>query len=81
MLSLVLIGIWLEQQFGFVRIGIVYLLLLGAMLSELLTNWTIYANKVAALLTLIVIIVVNLGLGLLPCVDNFAHIGGFHNTS
>ncbi|GAB4834347.1 tubulin folding cofactor A [Ancistrocladus abbreviatus] len=104
MLSLVLIGIRLEQQFGFVRIGIVYLLsgfggsvvsslfiqqsisvgasgalfgLLGAMLSELLTNWTIYANKVAALLTLIVIIVVNLGLGLLPRVDNFAHIGGF----
>ncbi|XP_038708146.1 RHOMBOID-like protein 2 isoform X2 [Tripterygium wilfordii] len=72
MLSLVFIGIRLEQQFGFVRIGIIYLLsgfggsvlsclfirnsisvgasgalfgLLGAMLSELLTNWNIYTNK------------------------------------
>ncbi|XP_028088635.1 RHOMBOID-like protein 2 isoform X3 [Camellia sinensis] len=73
MLCLVFIGIRLEQQFGFVRIGIIYLLsgfggsilsalflqksisvgasgalfgLLGAMLSELITNWTIYTNKV-----------------------------------
>ncbi|XP_027358647.1 RHOMBOID-like protein 3 isoform X2 [Abrus precatorius] len=72
MLSLVFIGIRLEQQFGFVRIGIIYLLsgfggsvlsslfirnnisvgasgalfgLLGAMLSELITNWSIYTNK------------------------------------
>ncbi|XP_028088634.1 RHOMBOID-like protein 2 isoform X2 [Camellia sinensis] len=51
--------------------------LLGAMLSELITNWTIYTNKVAALLTLIVIVVINLGIGILPHVDNFAHIGGF----
>lgn len=81
--------------------------LLGSMLSELITNWTIYANKVqttkflynlpitqtvllsivmlilishlqlAALLTLLFIIVLNLALGLLPHVDNFAHIGGF----
>ncbi|TYG43021.1 hypothetical protein ES288_D12G303100v1 [Gossypium darwinii] len=73
MLSLIFIGIRLEQQFGFVRIGILYLVsgfggsvlsslfirnnisvgasgalfgLLGAMLSELITNWTIYTNKV-----------------------------------
>ncbi|XP_010685743.1 RHOMBOID-like protein 1 isoform X3 [Beta vulgaris subsp. vulgaris] len=72
MLSLVFIGIRLEQEFGFVKIGLLYLIsgfganilsslflqstisvgasgalfgLLGAMLSELLTNWTIYANK------------------------------------
>ncbi|XP_051137149.1 RHOMBOID-like protein 2 isoform X2 [Andrographis paniculata] len=72
MLSLVFIGVRLEQQFGFARVGVVYLLsgiggsvlsslfiqtsisvgasgalfgLLGAMLSELLTNWTIYTNK------------------------------------
>lgn len=31
----------------------------------------------AALLTLIFIIVINLAVGLLPDVDNFAHIGGF----
>ncbi|KAI9174515.1 hypothetical protein LWI28_018435 [Acer negundo] len=104
MLSLVFIGIRLEQQFGFVRVGTVYLVsglggsilsalfiqrnisvgasgalfgLLGAMLSELLTNWTIYANKAAALLTLVVIIAINLAVGILPHVDNFAHIGGF----
>ncbi|KAF5729966.1 inactive rhomboid protein 1-like [Tripterygium wilfordii] len=104
MLSLVFIGIRLEQQFGFVRVGIIYLLsglggsvlsalfiqknisvgasgalfgLLGAMLSELLTNWTIYTNKAAALITLIIIIAINLAVGILPHVDNFAHIGGF----
>ncbi|KAE8662120.1 homeobox-leucine zipper protein ANTHOCYANINLESS 2-like isoform X1 [Hibiscus syriacus] len=104
MLSLVFIGIRLEQQFGFVRIGILYLLsgfsgsvlsslfirnsisvgasgalfgLLGAMLSELITNWAIYTNKASALLTLLVIIAINLAIGILPHVDNFAHIGGF----
>ncbi|KAG6535447.1 hypothetical protein ZIOFF_000420 [Zingiber officinale] len=51
--------------------------LLGAMLSELLTNWTIYTNKLTALFTLVVIIVLNLAVGILPHVDNFAHIGGF----
>ncbi|CAA2981570.1 RHOMBOID 2 [Olea europaea subsp. europaea] len=103
-LSIILIGIRLEQHFGFVRIGIIYLLsgfggsilsslfiqnhisvgasgalfgLLGAMLSELITNWTIYTNKIAALLTLLVIVVVNLAVGILPHVNNFAHIGGF----
>ncbi|XP_057852980.1 RHOMBOID-like protein 2 [Cryptomeria japonica] len=104
MLSLVFIGIRLEQEFGFFKIGMLYLLsgfggsllsalfiqnnisvgasgalfgLLGAMLSELLTNWTIYASKLAALVTLVLIIVVNLAFGLLPHVDNFAHLGGF----
>ncbi|KHN30165.1 RHOMBOID-like protein 1 [Glycine soja] len=104
MLSLVFIGIRLEQEFGFVRIGFLYVIsgfggsllsalfiregisvgasgalfgLLGGMLSELLINWTIYANKFAALLTLIVIVVINLAIGVLPHVDNFAHIGGF----
>ncbi|KAF7813257.1 RHOMBOID-like protein 2 [Senna tora] len=104
MLSLIFIGIRLEQQFGFVKIGVIYLIsgfggsvlsclfirnnisvgasgalfgLLGAMLSELITNWTIYSNKAAALATLVVIIVINLAIGILPHVDNFAHIGGF----
>ncbi|KAF3784753.1 RHOMBOID-like protein 1 [Nymphaea thermarum] len=104
MLSLLFIGIRLEQEFGFVKIGILYIFagfggsllsalfiqssisvgasgalfgLLGAMLSELITNWTIYANKFAALLTLVFIIAINLAVGILPHVDNFAHIGGF----
>ncbi|PPR92705.1 hypothetical protein GOBAR_AA27964 [Gossypium barbadense] len=103
MLSLLFIGIRLEQEFGFVRIGMLYLIagfggsilsslfiqtgisvgasgalfgLLGSMLSELITNWTIYSNK-APLLTLVLVIVINLAMGILPHVDNFAHIGGF----
>ncbi|PON66454.1 Peptidase S54, rhomboid [Trema orientale] len=94
MLSLVFIGIRLEQQFGFgfggsilsslfirnnISVGASGALfgLLGAMLSELLTNWTIYTNKAAALITLLVVIMINLGIGILPRIDNFAHIGGF----
>ncbi|GJS11036.1 rhomboid-like protein 1 [Tanacetum coccineum] len=90
MLSLLVIGIRLEQEFGFIRIGLLYIIsgfggsllsalflqsnisvgasgavfgLLGAMLSELITNWTIYANKIAALSTLVIIIVINLAVG------------------
>ncbi|VAI10985.1 unnamed protein product [Triticum turgidum subsp. durum] len=104
MLSLLFIGLRLEQQFGYVRIGAIYLVsgvggsvlsslfirsaisvgasgalfgLLGAMLAELLSNWTIYTNKVAAVTTLLFVIAVNLVLGILPHVNNFAHIGGF----
>ncbi|CAN0881578.1 RHOMBOID-like protein 1 [Linum grandiflorum] len=104
MLSLLVIGIRLEQEFGFVKIGLLYVIsgfggsllsalfiqsnisvgasgalfgLLGAMLSELITNWSIYANKVAAFITLLLIVVINLAVGILPHVDNFAHIGGF----
>ncbi|KAF8747641.1 hypothetical protein HU200_013213 [Digitaria exilis] len=50
--------------------------LIGSMLSELITNWSLYANKVAALVSLVLVIAVNLALGILPRVDNFAHIGG-----
>jgi membrane associated rhomboid family serine protease len=73
MISLIFIGVRLEQQFGFWKVGLVYLVsgfggsvlsvlfirkgvsvgasgalfgLLGAMLSELITNWTIYTNRV-----------------------------------
>ncbi|CBI30545.3 unnamed protein product, partial [Vitis vinifera] len=104
MLSLLVIGIRLEQEFGFVKVGLLYVIsgfggsllsglfiqenisvgasgalfgLLGGMLSELITNWSIYANKLAAFLTLVIIIAINLAVGILPHVDNFAHIGGF----
>ncbi|KAK7815925.1 rhomboid-like protein 5 [Quercus suber] len=50
---------------------------LGAMVSKIFTNWTIYANKCAALVTLVLIIAINLPLGFLPHVDNSAHIEGF----
>lgn len=104
MLSLLFIGVRLEQEFGFVKIGTLYIIsgiggslmsslaiqrkisvgasgalfgLLGAMLSELLINWTLYANKCAALLTLIVVIALNMAVGMVPHVDSSAHIGGF----
>ncbi|KAJ7951893.1 Rhomboid-like protein [Quillaja saponaria] len=108
MLSLLFIGIRLEKEFGFLSIGLLYVLaglggsmasclhtkltdrptisvgasgalfgLLGAMLSELITNWTIYASKCAALLTLVLVIALNLSIGFIPGVDNSAHIGGF----
>ncbi|XP_030464601.1 RHOMBOID-like protein 5 [Syzygium oleosum] len=107
MLSLMVVGIGLEQEFGFLKIAALYVLsgfggsllstltidedskisvgasgalfgLLGAMLSELITNWTIYANKCTALFTLVIVVAINLAVGLLiPHVDNSAHIGGF----
>ncbi|KAL9231040.1 hypothetical protein vseg_006311 [Gypsophila vaccaria] len=104
MLSLVFIGVRLEQEFGFVRVGVLYLGsgiggailsalflqrnvsvgasgalfgLLGAMLADLITNWTTYPNKAAALFTLLVMIAIDLAIGILPYIDNFAHIGGF----
>ncbi|XP_047313617.1 RHOMBOID-like protein 1 [Impatiens glandulifera] len=104
MFSLIFVGIRLEQEFGWLKIGVLYIIagiggsllsslfvhdtisvgasgalfgLLGGMLSELITNWTIYANKCAALMTLLTIIIINLAVGILPHVDNFAHLGGF----
>ncbi|XP_006859216.2 RHOMBOID-like protein 8 isoform X2 [Amborella trichopoda] len=51
--------------------------LLGAMLSGLIRNWSIYADKFPAFMALSFITTINLFLGLLPHVDNFANIGGF----
>ncbi|KAG0495974.1 hypothetical protein HPP92_000665 [Vanilla planifolia] len=103
-LSLLFIGVRLEQEFGFVKIGALYIIsgfggslmsslsvqtkisvgasgslfgLLGAMLSELITNWTIYSNKCTALLILLVVIALNMAVGMVPNVDSSAHIGGF----
>ncbi|KAL9460299.1 hypothetical protein AB3S75_003497 [Citrus x aurantiifolia] len=54
--------------------------LLGTMLSELIANWTIYANKCTSLSALGSVIALNLAFGFIPGVDgvdNLAHIGGF----
>lgn len=104
MMSLLFVGVRLEQEFGFLRIGLLFVLsgfggsllsaislkstisvgasgalfgLLGAMLSELIVNWSLYANKCAALFTLIFVIALNLAVSMLPHVDGAAHIGGF----
>ncbi|KAL2926494.1 RHOMBOID-like protein 5 [Bienertia sinuspersici] len=68
-----------KQKVGVVSVGASGALfgLLGAMLSELMTNWTIYANKCSAILSLTVVIALNLAVGLIPGVDSSAHIGGF----
>ncbi|KAK4796829.1 hypothetical protein SAY86_029155 [Trapa natans] len=106
MLSLLVVAISLEQEFGFLKIGVLYVLsgiggslmstlstsghasisvgasgalfgLLGAMLSELISNWTIYANKCRALTILVIVVVFNMAIGMaLPRVDNSAHFGG-----
>nr|XP_027188682.1 RHOMBOID-like protein 1 [Cicer arietinum] len=104
MLGILLVGIRLEQEFGFVLIGVLFVIsgfggsllsalfiqqsisvgassalfgLLGGMLSELITNWSIYDKRLGVLITLVSIIVINLAVGIFPHVDNFAHIGGF----
>ncbi|XP_061354244.1 RHOMBOID-like protein 2 [Gastrolobium bilobum] len=104
MFGILVVGIQLEQDFGFVLIGLLFVIsglggsllsalfirssiavgasgalfgLLGGMLSELITNWSMYDKKLGALFTLVFIIVINLAVGFLPHVDNFAHIGGF----
>ncbi|KAH7420710.1 hypothetical protein KP509_13G018300 [Ceratopteris richardii] len=102
MLSLLFVGVRLEQEFGPVKIAVIYLLsglggsllsvlflqgvsvgasgalfgLVGAMLAELLGNWTIYINKCAVISVLLFVVAGNLAMGILPYVDNFAHIGG-----
>ncbi|CAA7039190.1 unnamed protein product [Microthlaspi erraticum] len=104
MVNVIAIGRRLEQQFGFIKVGLVYVIsgfggsvlsalflqnsisvgasgallgLLGAMSSELLINWTIYSSKLGALFTILFMVAIDLAIGLLPWVDNFAHIGGF----
>ncbi|KAG6468175.1 hypothetical protein ZIOFF_072746 [Zingiber officinale] len=72
------------------RIGSIYLLsgIGGALLSALLLRngisvgasgslFGLLGAMAAALSILIVIVAINLGIGLFPHVDNFAHIGGF----
>ncbi|KAG8476537.1 hypothetical protein CXB51_033444 [Gossypium anomalum] len=75
-LSFVFIGIRHEQQFGYVRVGVIYLLsgFGGSILSSLFMQHT---TTVTAVITFIAIIVLNLAVGVLPHIDNFANIGGF----
>nr|GMC93006.1 RHOMBOID-like protein 2 [Ipomoea batatas] len=102
--TLLLIGICLERQRGFVCTAVIYLLsgfggnilsslfirgsisvgssgavfgFLGALLSELITNWSVCPNKVAVLVSFVVLLAGNLGIGILPRIDNFGNIGGF----
>ncbi|KAJ5066311.1 rhomboid-like protein [Anaeramoeba ignava] len=51
--------------------------LLAVLLCDLLQNWKQIYEPKSSLIKMIVVIILSFGLGLLPAVDNFAHIGGF----
>lgn len=50
--------------------------LLGAMLAALIKNWKVLRRPCTSIVFLLVAIFVNLFIGLLPYIDNFAHVGG-----
>ncbi|MBA0563871.1 hypothetical protein Golob_008833 [Gossypium lobatum] len=88
-LSFVFIGIRHEQQFGYVRVGVIYLLsgFGGGILSSLFMQHTTTVGASGALFGLIGAmcsefltnwtIYTYKALGVLPHIDNFATIGGF----
>jgi len=51
--------------------------LLACLLLDLIQNWKLIVNPMKELIKMLIIIVFSLGIGLLPFVDNFAHVGGF----
>ncbi len=51
--------------------------LLACLAVEVLQSWQILKNPCKALLKLLAIICLLFALGLLPWIDNYAHIGGF----
>eukprot|EP00735_Rhodelphis_limneticus_P000241 TRINITY_DN1037_c0_g1::TRINITY_DN1037_c0_g1_i1::g.29980::m.29980 TRINITY_DN1037_c0_g1::TRINITY_DN1037_c0_g1_i1::g.29980 ORF type:complete len:322 (+),score=53.07,sp/Q0WQX7/RBL1_ARATH/35.11/2e-44,Rhomboid/PF01694.17/4.8e-40,Rhomboid/PF01694.17/8.9e+02,DER1/PF04511.10/0.015,DER1/PF04511.10/2.7e+03,DUF3522/PF12036.3/1.1e+03,DUF3522/PF12036.3/9.7e+03,DUF3522/PF12036.3/0.049,PrgI/PF12666.2/1.4e+03,PrgI/PF12666.2/3.6e+02,PrgI/PF12666.2/0.47,DUF1751/PF08551.5/0.29,DUF1751/PF08551.5/2.3e+03 TRINITY_DN10 len=50
--------------------------LLGAEMGDILINWNVIKHPFREFITLIIMILINLAVGLLPDVDNFAHVGG-----
>jgi len=50
--------------------------LLGAMLAALIKNWKVLKRPCVSITFLLIAIMVNLFIGLLPYIDNFAHVGG-----
>lgn len=51
--------------------------LLGAMLSELIINCSLYESKFAPLITIALLCAVNFAIGIFPHNDNFSHFWGF----
>ncbi|ETV71483.1 hypothetical protein, variant 3 [Aphanomyces astaci] len=51
--------------------------LFGATFAEFILNWALYANRICHMTNLVVVAIVNLAIGLLPYVNNFAHLSGF----
>ncbi|KAI7906902.1 rhomboid family-domain-containing protein [Cokeromyces recurvatus] len=51
--------------------------LIGYMFIDVLVNWKLLPHPVRDLISLFISTIISLALGLLPGLDNFAHIGGF----
>ncbi|KAL2622612.1 hypothetical protein R1flu_002817 [Riccia fluitans] len=51
--------------------------LLGATVAEILINWSTCGHRNRSIATLVLAITLTFSIGLMPHVDNFAHIGGF----
>ena len=51
--------------------------LFAALIMDVIQQWNIIVNPVAQLLKLALILIILFVLGLLPYVDNYAHVGGF----
>lgn len=49
--------------------------LIGYMFIDVLVNWKTIANPVRELIKLLLVTIISLVLGLLPGLDNFAHLG------
>mmetsp|Transcript_69002 Transcript_69002/g.195554 ORF Transcript_69002/g.195554 Transcript_69002/m.195554 type:complete len:288 (+) Transcript_69002:595-1458(+) len=104
MVVLLQFGIEMERNYGFLRVGAVYMLsgifgvvasaalaphtvsvgasgaifgLFGACLGQVLQNWGLYKRPCLALLQLLLGAALQLLLGTMPMLDNFAHFFGF----
>ncbi|KAI8093838.1 rhomboid family-domain-containing protein [Halteromyces radiatus] len=51
--------------------------LIGYMFVDVLVNWKVIPNPMRELMGLLISTIISLVLGLLPGLDNFAHLGGF----
>ncbi|ORX47324.1 rhomboid-domain-containing protein [Piromyces finnis] len=51
--------------------------LIACLLLDLILNWKLLIKPVRELMKMLMVVVISLGVGLLPFVDNFAHVGGF----
>lgn len=67
----------LIQQQVFAGAGGAICGLIGASLADMAMNWKITERKIFKLVDLILFLLISLGFGLMPQVDNFANVGGF----
>jgi len=51
--------------------------LIACLLLDLILNWKLLIKPIRELIKMLFVVFVSLGIGFLPFVDNFAHVGGF----